>query len=73
MVTVRLPDGSQRQFESAPTVAQVAASIGAALTAVAHGAHLVRVHDVPETIDALKVWNEVTQMSAQGCSNYDNQ
>ena len=35
MVTVRLPDGSQRQFESAPTVAQVAASIGAGLAKAA--------------------------------------
>ena len=44
-----------------PVELRMAASIGAALTAVAHGAHIVRVHDVPETIDALKVWSEVTQ------------
>ena len=35
MVSVRLPDGSQRQFESAVTVAQVAASIGAGLAKAA--------------------------------------
>jgi len=51
-----------------PVELRLAASIGAALTAVAHGAHIVRVHDVAETIDALKVWNEVVQ----GCSNYNN-
>ena len=35
MVTVRLPDGSQRQFEAPITVAQVAASIGAGLAKAA--------------------------------------
>jgi dihydropteroate synthase len=37
----------------------MAASVGAALAAVAHGAHIVRVHDVAETVDALKVWQAV--------------
>ena len=35
---------------------RLAASLGAALTAVSRGAHLVRVHDVAATVDALKVW-----------------
>ena len=35
MISVRLPDGSQRQFESAVTVAQVAGSIGAGLAKAA--------------------------------------
>ena len=35
---------------------RIAASIAAALAAVAHGASLVRVHDVRETVDALSVW-----------------
>jgi dihydropteroate synthase len=35
---------------------RVPASIAAALAAVARGATLLRVHDVPETADALKVW-----------------
>ncbi|GGI17418.1 threonine--tRNA ligase [Oxalicibacterium faecigallinarum] len=35
MVTVRLPDGSQRQFDSAVTVAQVAANIGTGLAKAA--------------------------------------
>ncbi|EGF32784.1 Threonyl-tRNA synthetase [Oxalobacteraceae bacterium IMCC9480] len=35
MVSVRLPDGSQRQFDQAVTVAQVAASIGAGLAKAA--------------------------------------
>jgi dihydropteroate synthase len=34
-----------------------AGSIAAALAAVAHGAKIVRVHDVRETVDALKVWH----------------
>lgn len=36
---------------------RVAASVGAALAAVARGARIVRVHDVADTVDALKVWN----------------
>jgi dihydropteroate synthase len=35
----------------------MAGSLGAALAAVAQGARIVRVHDVAETVDALKVWN----------------
>ncbi|MFZ6648250.1 threonine--tRNA ligase [Undibacterium sp. TJN25] len=35
MISVRLPDGSQRQFEAPVTVAQVAASIGAGLAKAA--------------------------------------
>ena len=35
MVSVRLPDGSQRQFETAVTVAEVASSIGAGLAKAA--------------------------------------
>ena len=39
---------------------RVAASISAALIAVMHGARVVRVHDVRETVDALSVWRAVT-------------
>jgi dihydropteroate synthase len=35
------------------------ASLAAALAAVARGAAIVRVHDVRETLDALKVWAAV--------------
>lgn len=35
---------------------RVAASVAAALLAVERGARIVRVHDVRETVDALKVW-----------------
>ena len=35
---------------------RVAASVAAALAAVTRGASIVRVHDVRETVDALKVW-----------------
>jgi dihydropteroate synthase len=35
---------------------RVAASVAAALLAVERGAHIVRVHDVRETVDALRVW-----------------
>lgn len=36
---------------------RLAGSIAAALAAVAHGARVVRVHDVAPTVDALKVWS----------------
>lgn len=35
---------------------RLAGSLAGALAAVAHGAKIVRVHDVAETVDALKVW-----------------
>jgi dihydropteroate synthase len=38
---------------------RLAASIAAALAAVARGAAIVRVHDVRETVDALAVWRAV--------------
>ena len=37
------------------------ASVAAALLAVQRGAHIVRVHDVRATVDALKIWNAVDQ------------
>jgi dihydropteroate synthase len=39
------------------TEQRMAGSLGGALAAVAQGARIVRVHDVAETVDALKVWN----------------
>ncbi len=38
---------------------RVAASVAAALITVQRGASIVRVHDVRETVDALKVWNTI--------------
>jgi dihydropteroate synthase len=39
-----------------PVDERLAASLAAALAAVARGATILRVHDVRETVDALKVW-----------------
>jgi dihydropteroate synthase len=39
-----------------PLDQRLAGSLAGALAAVAHGAKIVRVHDVAETVDALKVW-----------------
>jgi len=39
-----------------PVEQRLAGSLAGALAAVAHGAAIVRVHDVAETVDALKVW-----------------
>jgi dihydropteroate synthase len=39
-----------------PTGDRLAASLAAALASVQRGAHVVRVHDVAATVDALRVW-----------------
>jgi dihydropteroate synthase len=44
-----------------PVEERTPASLAAALMAVSRGASIVRVHDVRETVDALKVWNAVQQ------------
>lgn len=42
-----------------PVEQRLAGSLAGALAAVAQGATLLRVHDVAETVDALKVWQQV--------------
>jgi dihydropteroate synthase len=39
-----------------PIERRLAGSLAGALAALAHGAKIVRVHDVAETVDAIKVW-----------------
>jgi dihydropteroate synthase len=39
-----------------PVGERLAGSIAAALAAVAHGASILRVHDVAQTVDAVKIW-----------------
>jgi dihydropteroate synthase len=43
---------------------RLGASVAAALMAVQHGASVVRVHDVMETVQALKFWAEIDKSSA---------
>jgi dihydropteroate synthase len=43
-----------------PVERRLAGSLAGALASVAHGAKIVRVHDVAETVDALKVWQAAT-------------
>jgi len=38
---------------------RLAPSIAAAIMAADRGARIVRVHDVPETVDALKLWEAI--------------
>jgi dihydropteroate synthase len=42
---------------------RVSSSIASAIMAADRGAKIVRVHDVPETVDALKVWEAVHNLS----------
>lgn len=48
--------GTLGQITGRPVGERLAASVAAALAAVARGARIVRVHDVAATVDALKVW-----------------
>ena len=48
--------GTLGRITGRPLNERTAASIAAALAAVQRGARIVRVHDVAETVDALKVW-----------------
>ncbi|WP_093330205.1 dihydropteroate synthase [Thalassotalea agarivorans] len=48
-----------------PVQDRLASSISAAVIACQHGADYVRVHDVKETVDALKVWRAVNQFSGK--------
>ena len=41
--------------------ARMPGSVASALHAITHGAHIVRVHDVAETVQAIKVWQAVVQ------------
>jgi dihydropteroate synthase len=43
-----------------PVEQRLAGNLAGALAAVAQGARIVRVHDVVETVDALKVWHAAT-------------
>ena len=53
--------GTLGQVTGRPVGERLAASVAAALAAVARGAAIVRVHDVAATVDALKVWRAAEQ------------
>ena len=42
-----------------PVEQRMAGSLAAALAAMAQGARILRVHDVAETVDAIRVWHAV--------------
>ena len=50
------------QLTGRPVGERTAASVAAAIAAVQQGAAIVRVHDVAETVDALKVWRAMTSL-----------
>jgi dihydropteroate synthase len=52
--------GSLGRITGRPVQERLAASLAAALAAVAAGASIVRVHDVRETVDAFAVWRAAT-------------
>jgi dihydropteroate synthase len=51
-----------------PVNERLAASVAAAVLAVDRGANIVRVHDVRETVDALKIWNATQVAGGEGKS-----
>lgn len=46
-----------------PVEQRLAGSLAGALAAVAQGSRIVRVHDVAETVDAIKVWQATTSIN----------
>ncbi len=42
------------------------ASLAAGLYAVTHGAHILRVHDVAETVQALRFWHSLSGAGLSG-------
>ena len=52
--------GTVGRLTGRPVQERLAGSLAAALVAVQRGAHLLRVHDVAETVDVLKVWQAVS-------------
>ena len=57
-------DGGHTAGPSTVATKRLVPSVVAALLAVQHGAHVVRVHDVHETVQALKVWQAVQSAAA---------
>ena len=51
------------QITGRPAGQRMVGSVAAALVATAQGGRIVRVHDVAETIDALKVWQAAAQQT----------
>lgn len=51
-----LNDGAEHAQRDVVACRRVSASVTAALLGLQNGAHVVRVHDVRETVDAIRVW-----------------
>ena len=67
MINIRLPDGSTRSFEQAPTVGEVAASIGAGLAKAAMAGKVNgRLVDLSHRIDADSDLTIITDKDADG-------
>ena len=58
--------GSIGAVTGKPVGERLAGSIAAALAALAHGASILRVHDVAQTVDAVKVWRAAGAPGATG-------
>lgn len=57
--------GTVGRLTGRPVEQRLAGSLAAALLAVQRGARVLRVHDVAETVDVLKVWQAVDQASRE--------
>ena len=56
--------GTLGRLTGRPVQERLAGSLAAALLAAQRGAHILRVHDVAETVDVLKVWQAVVERDA---------
>jgi len=59
-----LDDGAEHASAAVVAQRRTVGSAVAALLAVQRGAHVVRVHDVRETVDAIRVWQAVQSQAA---------
>jgi len=57
--------GTVGRLTGRPVAQRLAGSLAAALLAVQRGARVLRVHDVAETVDVLKVWQAVERVEAR--------
>ena len=55
-----------------PAPERVAASVAAAVCAAERGAAIIRVHDVAQTVDALKIWAAVRDAARSGAASVQN-
>jgi dihydropteroate synthase len=63
-----LNDGAEHAQKDVVASRRVSASVTAALLGLQNGAHVVRVHDVRDTVDAIRVWQAMQAQVGTACT-----